>query len=154
MEKSALQARKWKEAGIPLKDIAICAPNMEACWFALKGFLDRENIPANKSLFARAKDFPAVGYFISALRAHLGKVDFSDWERFCFYKPSSRDFARFQEDYFYVPDRERSKELLIPSRRRPAEQEMTGREFINWAVGFWPVDGSDFFCGWRFPGLS
>ena len=144
LEKAVAQTLKWKESGVPLKDIAICAPNIESCWFALKNFLDRQNVPADKSLFVRANDFPAVGYFVSALRAHLGLMGFSDWERFCFYKPSSKDFARFQEDYFRVPGRIRSKELLIAGQMISKNKALKGQEFIEWALAFWPMDGSDF----------
>ena len=73
VRKGTAQICKWLKAGIPPKDIAILAPDMEEYWFILKAYFEREKIPVKKSTFAKTINFPLIEYFVSALRLHLGQ---------------------------------------------------------------------------------
>ena len=136
---AAAMARAWLERGVREKDIAILAPDMEIYWPCLKPHLNREGIRAEKSSFSRFQDFPAARHWLAAMRIHQSSFRFSDLEHYSFYKRPRADFAEFQKLYFEVPERELSKKLIAsPRMTRDKSKKARGREFIEWALSFWP----------------
>ncbi len=144
VRKGAAQVCKWLKAGIPPKDIAILAPDMEEYWFIFKSYFKREKIPVKKSVFAKAVDFSFVEYFLSALRLHTGRFSFEDLEHFSFFKESKKEFTRFKSYYFNVPDRELAKRLLFKTKIQQAKNKITGRQFTDWVLSFWPEEAPAF----------
>ena len=144
LKKAVVQVCKWIEAGVSLEDIVIFAPDMEEYWFALKTYFEREKIPVKKAVLAKVIDFPSVGYFLSALRLHLGYSSFENLECFSFSKESKTDFSKFQAYYFNVPDRSLAKKLLFKDKTRLPYGKITGRQFVEWALLFWPKEAPFF----------
>lgn len=138
VKQTVIQIKTWIKKGVSLKDIVIFAPNMEEYWPALKIYFKQENIPVNKSVFAKVIDFPHVKYFLSALRLHLGYVTFEDLEIFSFYTNSQGDFSQFKVCYSSVPDRYLVKRLLFNDKRLSSYEKITKSQFEKWAMFFWP----------------
>lgn len=144
LKKAVVQIGKWLQKGIPPREIALFAPDMEAYWFALRTYLQKENIPVAKSIFAKAVDYPEVRYFLAALRIHTSSFTFEDLEYFSFFKESKKDFSYFKTCYFHVPDRDLSSKLLFQNKKLSAQKIITGSQFSDWALSFWPKEGSSF----------
>ena len=141
LRKAVAQVCRWLKAGVSPQNIAILAPSMEKYWFALKIYLEKEGIPVKKSIVSKLIAFPEVQYFLSALRLHLGYFKFEDLESFCFYKESKKEFSFFKSMYFKAPDRDLAKKLLFKHKVKYPESCITGHEFIEWALSFWPNHG-------------
>ncbi len=144
LKKALIQIKLWLKKGISLKDIALFAPNMEDYWPVLKIYLEKEKIPAKKSVFSSLLEFPDISRFLSALRVHSGKWSFEDLERVFFYRESGKDFSAFCSAYFDVPERKLSERLLFKRKILPANKLITGRQFVNWALAFWQKETADF----------
>ena len=143
-KKAVIQICKWLKAGISSQDIAIFAPDMEEYWFAIRTYFEKEKIPVKKSTFTKVINFPSVRYFLSALRIHLGYFSFVDLEYFSFFKESKKDFSKFKTRYLNVPDRELVKTLLITGKSQSPYEKITGHQFIEWALSFWPKEAPKF----------
>ena len=144
LKKAVFQVCTWLKKGIPPKDMALFAPNMEDHWFALKMYLYKENIPVAKSIFAKILDYREVRYFLSALRLHISSFSFEDLESFSFFRDSQKDFDRFKANYFQIPDRELSKKFLFQKKILSASKVLTGSQFADWALSFWPKESPSF----------
>ncbi len=144
IQKAVAQVCKWLKAGASPRDIAIIAPDMEQYWLALRAYCAQEKILVNKSVCARAVDFPAIQYFLSALRAHLGYFSFESLERFYFFKEPKTSFSQFKACYFNVPERKLAQKLLFKSKIRAPDSPLPGRQFCEWALSFWPKSAPDF----------
>ena len=144
IRKTVIQVCKWLKAEVPLQDIVIFAPDIEEYWFILKAYFEREKIPVKKSVFIRMADSPYVKYFLSSLRIHLGYFTFEDLEYFSFFRESKRNFSKFKTYYFRVPDRNLAKKLLFKDKERSPNEKITGRQFIEWALSFWPKKADAF----------
>ena len=140
LRKAVVQVCKWFKDGVSSQDIVIVAPDMEKYWFALKIYFEREQIPVKKSIFAKLTSFPDIRYFIAALRIHLGYFSFEDLEYFSFFKESKKKFSKFKACYFHVPDRELVQKLLFKGKSQSPNNPITGRQFIEWALSFWPKE--------------
>ena len=144
LRKALAQVCKWLQSGVLPQDIVIFSPYIEDYWFALKAYFKRENIPFKKSVVAQLAHFPDIKYFLSAIRVHLGYFTFEDLECFSFYRESKRNFFKFKLAYFNVPDRDLAQKLLFKGKSLPSNKKMTGHQFIEWALSFWPKAGEDF----------
>ena len=144
VRKLVLQVCKWIQKGISPKDIVIFAPNIENYWFALKIYFEKEKIPVKKSIVSKLTHFPDIQYFVSALRLHLSYFSFENLEQFCFFKESKKEFSKFKSYYFDVPNREMAKKNLFKGKSRSPQSMMTGRQFIEWALSFWPKEAESF----------
>lgn len=138
LRKAVVQVCKWLKAGVSPQDIVIFAPHVEDYWFALKLYFEKENIPVKKSIFSKAAGFSSIRYFLSAIRLHLGYFSFEDLEHFSFYRESKKDFSKFKTCYFNTPDRELVKKLLFKGKSQSSNKKLTGRQFVEWALSFWP----------------
>lgn len=143
IEKAIIQIRHWISLGVPLKDIVVFAPYIEEYWFVFKSYFEREQIPVKKSVFARLFDFPDIQYLLSALRIHLGCLDFKDLEYFSFYKESYKVFSEFYSNYFNVPEKIDLKQLRQDEAHSP-DKRITGVQFKEWVLSFWPAKGKSF----------
>ena len=137
LKKALTQVCKWLSRGVPAKEIALFAPDMEAYWFALKIFLHKEGIPVAKSIFAKVSDYQEIRYFLAALRIHISSFTFEDLEYFSFFRESRKDFSRFKAHYFQVPDRKLSKKFFFENKMLPAHKNLNGKQFTDWALSFW-----------------
>ena len=144
IEKAILKIKDWISKGVPLKEITLLAPYIEDYWFAIKMYLEKEGLLFKKSIVAKARDFPDMLYFLSALRVHIGVFGFEDLETFIFYKKPKREFKSFYVDYFCFPKRELSQKLLFKNKILKKDQLLKGFEFINWALSLWPKTGDEF----------
>ena len=57
-------------------------------------------------------------------------------EHFSFFKESKRDFSKFKVRYFNVPERELAKKLLFKGKEQSPNENITGRQFFEWALSF------------------
>ena len=144
LRKALAQVCKWLNSGVHPQDIVIFAPYIEDYWFALKAYFERENIPFKKSVVAQLAHFPDIRYFLSAMRIHLGYFTFEDLEHFSFYRESKRNFSKFKWACFNVPHRDFAKQQLFKGKSLSSNQKIFGRQFIEWALSFWPKTGEDF----------
>jgi len=135
------QIHDWRSRGIAYKDIAIFAPNIEDYWWILKTYLKTENIPFKKSIVSQLGSFPDISYFLSAISVHLSYFSFIDLEQFVFYKNCRESFSNFKSHYFCIPERSMSKKFLKKNKILSSYKEITGREFIDWSLSFWPQAG-------------
>ena len=142
VKKAIAQARKWIKQGVQPNDIVIYAPNMESYWFMLKSYFEKENIPFKKTVYSRLIDFKEVKYLLSAMRVHLNLFEFEDLELFCFYKESKKDFSDFKSNYFNEPKRNLVARLVFKNKVRDFNQKITGFDFVQWLLSFWPKNAS------------
>ena len=133
------QVRYWLDSGVPEKHIALLAPSIEDYWFCLDPYLRRENIPVKKNTLVSLWNFPEVKYWISYLRCLLGFEEFSDLEITSFYKDPKMNFSQFRSIHYLFPERDKVTDLRL--KKEDPEQEITGREFIDWAISFYPYNG-------------
>lgn len=138
------QVRAWINQGIKEDDIAVMAQNIEEYWFCLQTYLERENIRVQKSLTARATDFPEIMFWMASLKVHIGWMDFPLLESRAFYKNPQISFTQFQSQFFQNPERDLSKQNFCRRNQiRDPEQKVSGREFIEWALSLWPKEETD-----------
>ena len=138
VKKAVTQARQWIQKGVSPNDIVIYAPHIENYWFALKSYFEKENIPFRKTVYSKWIDFKDIKYLLSAVRVHLNLFGFEDLELFCFYKESKKDFQSFKQSYFEEPRRDLAQKLLFQNKTRNFNQKVTGFDFVEWLLSFWP----------------
>ena len=142
VKKAVAQVRKWVDEGVKEEDIAILSSHIEQYWFSLKPHLDRENILAEKTLVASLGEFSEVLYWLSSLKVHLNEMNFFDLESRSFYSECKMKFSKFQALFFKVPQRELFKKRFCYSNKiKNKEESVSGKEFVEWALSFWPKDG-------------
>ncbi len=103
--------RKWIEEGVPLDQIAIVAPDIEAVWPVLSFHLDVEGIPVNKSKLSSYQATVGVQHFLSKLRALNYNLSMRDLE-LSYYGPKRNHdeheielaFERFEALYKNIYD--------------------------------------------------
>ena len=144
LKKATVQVCKWLEKGVSPQDIVVLAPDMEKYWFALKTYFSREKIPVKKSVFTKVIQFPDIQYFMSALHIHLGHFSFENLESFSFFKESGKDFSEFKSCYFNAPERGLAKNLLFKNKVQSPDKRVTGFQFVEWVLSFWPEKAPDF----------
>ena len=144
LKKAIVQICKWLQEGVAPQDIALFAPDMEAYWFVIKMYFQKENIPVAKSIFTKFVDYREIRYFLAALRIHISSFTFEDLEYFSFLKESQKDFSHFKTCYFHVPDRRLSKKLFFQNKSLSAHKNLTGSQFVDWMLSFWPKESPVF----------
>lgn len=140
--KSAIhQIRKWLDQGVPASDIAVLAPDMEDYWFCLQPYLEKENIMVRKSVTAPATAFPPITFWLASLKTHMEWIDFPLLECQAFYNNQKISFSKFQSRFFQNPERVLSgKQFLRKNQMKRPDQEISGKEFMEWALSFWPKE--------------
>ena len=134
-----IQIRKWLNQGVKASDIAVLASNMEEYWFCLQPYLERENIKAQKSVTVSATDFPAMIFWLASLKTHVEWIDFPLLESQAFYSEPTISFSQFQSQFFQNPERSLSKKQFFwKNKMKDPKQEVSGKEFMEWALSFWP----------------
>ena len=135
------QVRAWVNQGVKECDIAVLAPNIEEYWFCLQPYLEKENVKVQKSVTTRATDFPEMMFWLASLKIHIGWMDFPLLESRAFHKNPKIPFFQFQSQFFQNPERDLSKQRFCgKSRTKDPEQKVSGREFMEWALSFWPKE--------------
>ena len=133
------QIRKWLDQGVKASDIAVLASDMEEYWFCLRPYLERENIKVQKSVTAPITDFPGIMFWLASLKIHMDWIDFPLLESRVFYNNPKTIFSQFQSQFFQNPERNLSKQLFCQKdKMRNPEQEVSGKEFVEWALSFRP----------------
>lgn len=112
LRQTTATVRQWIEDGVPLKQIAIVAPDIESVWPVLSFHLDAEGIPFNKSQVNSLQATVGVQHFLSKLRALNHNLSMRDLE-LSFYSPNAFDngpqhtdlaFERFEALYKNIYD--------------------------------------------------
>ena len=140
--KSAIhQIRKWLDQGVHGSDIAVLAPDMEAYWFCLQPYLEKENIKVQKSVTTPATDFLSITFWLASLKTHMEWIDFPLLESRIFYSDPKISFSQFQSQFFQNPERSLSgNQFFRINKIKKPEWEVSGKEFMEWALSFWPKE--------------
>ncbi len=148
------QVRRWLEAGVDASAIALVLPDVEDAWPVIKMYLDHEGIPINKTETSKLGGFVDMSRWIAILRTRLKKVKTSDLEvsLFATTKPprlSVSEFRRLFSNVYDERDLQRAEglfaggELANPKGDATAGAKFVLRDFLAWALGFWPDGSSD-----------
>ena len=135
------QVLKWKAKGIPENEIVLLAPDMEEYWFCLKPYLEKKGISFKKGYSVPLIESEEIVFWLSKLRLHLNIFSFLDLETANFYSSPKQTFTEFYSLFAKAPERGLSKSLLNKKKIRKRDHKASGREFIKWAVSFWPQNG-------------
>ncbi|MCY4512649.1 MAG: hypothetical protein OXB86_03055, partial [Bdellovibrionales bacterium] len=139
------QIRGWLNQGVKASDIAVLAPDMEAYWFCLQPYLEKENIPVRKSVISPATAFPEITFWLSSLKTHIEWIDFPLLESQIFYNKPGISFSQFQSQFFQNPEKSLSaKQFFRKNKMKNPEQEVSGKEFMEWALSFWPKEAETY----------
>ena len=142
VKKAISKIRFWLDSGVKKTDIALVAPHIEDYWFCLKPYLERENIKVQKSVVVSYQSFPEVIHWISCLKSYLGLGKFSDLESVYFYKNPRMVFSKFKSLYYHLPEKKQIN-ILKERKIKDSQQEISGYEFVEWAVSLWPLEGRE-----------
>ena len=142
VKKAVSQIRLWLDSGVKKTDIALVAPRIEDYWFCLKPYLERENIKVQKNFVVSFQSFPEVIHWISCLKSHLGLGKFFDLESVSFYKNPRIAFSKFKSLYYHLPEKKQTN-ILKEKKIKDSQQEISGYEFVEWALSLWPMEGRE-----------
>jgi ATP-dependent helicase/nuclease subunit B len=140
------RVRQWLDAGIPIDQIALVAPDIEFYWPALQLYLREEGIPAAKSKTARLGSFLSLAQWLAQLRTALQQVHRDDLELtfFACREPalSFDDFKVLFSHVFDPSDLKRAEVLFANLRPPNATERLNIKEFLAWALAHWPSGAS------------
>lgn len=88
--------REWLEAGVPAREIAVIAPDIELYWPVLSVYLEQEGIPCQKDLSVKLQGLPALQQWIATLRAQTSRVTTADLEVSFYSRPEAQGL-RYEE---------------------------------------------------------
>jgi len=80
VKQAVYQIRNWLEEGIPLRAIAVAAPDIEKYWICLKTFLIEEGIPFQKDTVVKAQSLLDIKIWLAHLRSRSLSPNFMDLE--------------------------------------------------------------------------
>lgn len=141
------QARRWLEEGIEPASIALVLPDVEDAWPVLKMYLEHEGIPINKSETSKMGGFLDMCRWIAVLRTQLKRVKSSDLEvsLYATSKPprlAVSEFRRLFSNVYDEADLKRAENLFSGGELDPSSKFVL-RDFLAWALGFWPEGASE-----------
>lgn len=151
VKEAVSRLRGWADAGIPLSQMAVLAPDIELYWPVLKAHLDEEGLPSEKAAVSKVGGLPGVLRWLARLRARTQRLESPDLELSLFgHEPAlGLDYEEFRELFthlFEAQDLRRHPEVEKYFHAGPSFEGLLGRDaFLASALHFW--DRRDDFVG-------
>ncbi|NQZ01378.1 MAG: hypothetical protein HRT45_12010, partial [Bdellovibrionales bacterium] len=144
IKSTVAKVRELVDAGVPLKSIAVSAPDIELYWPALFRYLDVEGIPFDKPVMERLSAYSSVEAWLSKLRLKVGQISSTDLER-AYFEAESGDkrmaydkFKRLFNLVYDETDLKRSETLQkVYKAQFEAGRAVSFDEFLNFAILNW-----------------
>lgn len=144
------QVRQWLDAGIPLEQIALVAPDIEDYWPCLQSYLEIEGIPTQKPAVSRLSSFSSVRRWLARIRSTLNPLDYFSHEKAHFGSEEQTE-ARFEEfrsflfEIYEPGDLVRMQSVFSFIKAQPKWPELISRdEFIARCMQLWPERKTEF----------
>ena len=139
------QIRKWAELGIPLKNIAVIAPQIEIYWPVLKSYLDQEGIPYNKDVSFQIRNLLSVQKWIAQMKLGSQNISQADLE-LAYYQSDEIQKMRYEKfkalfyAIFEFTDLARDQKIEnMYSKNVRTHEPISRQDFILWSLHHWPV---------------
>jgi ATP-dependent helicase/nuclease subunit B len=139
------QVRAWLEAGVPIHEIAVLAPDIEEYWPLIASYFEIEGIPVNKSKVAPLHSFVEVSAWLARLRIAAKNLDSADLEIALYnshqrFEMAFENFRSLFKRVYDFDDLKRDEELFQLFNSKLNENSRFTRDaFISWAIQCWQL---------------
>ncbi len=141
VKEAVASVRFFLEQGVPAREIAVLAPDIEMFWPSLHHFLKIEGVRCNKPVIQRLIEDPGIRKWISILRVSLNKFTSRDLESYFFQRADDLSL-NFEEFRYYFEKLKRPEDIMRwsgwASDTEPLAHPLSLDDFLSWAIEKWP----------------
>ena len=137
------RVRAWLDSGVPVEEIAVLAPDMEAYGAVLHSYFEQEGLPVDRPVAAALFSSVEVSRWLSALRVHMGQTHYEDfeWVEYGGVAEPRESFESFHRLLQVIYDRRDLKKLPRMYKKFLSDLDtrgvLTRDEFIEVGVHLW-----------------